>query len=204
MIKNCHALLLISETLNWLVGARWFIKFNLKNTYHWLCIRYSDKWKMVFCMQYDHFEYMVMSFGLFNVLATFQAYINKTLASMVDVFYVVYLDDILIYNSSLKEHWGHVRQILKCLHKFQLFANLKKCAFAVHQVDFLSFVISVKGVTMDPSWVSTIADWPTLKTYWEVQIFLGFANFYWHFVKDYFRIARPLTDFLKKSVNRKK
>ena len=72
-----------------------------------------------------------MPFGLSNVPATFQAYINKALADMIDVFYVVYLDDILIYNSSLKEHWGHIRQILKHLHKFQLFANLKKCAFAV-------------------------------------------------------------------------
>ena len=109
-------------------------------------------------MWYDHFKYMVMSFGLSNVPATFQAYINKALAGMIDVFCVVYLDDILIYSSLLKEHWGHIRQILKCLHKFQLFANLKKCAFAVQQVDFLSFVISVKEVTMDSSQVNIIAD----------------------------------------------
>ena len=99
-----------------------------------------------------------MPFGLFNVSATFQAYINKTLTGMVDVFCVVYLDDILIYSSSLMEHWGHIRQILKHLHKFQLFANLKKCAFAVQQVDFLNFVISIKGIMMDSSQVSIIAD----------------------------------------------
>ena len=145
-----------------------------------------------------------MPFGLSNVPATFQAYINKALAGMVDVFCVVYLDDILIYSSSLEEHWGHIRQILECLCKFQLFANLKKCAFAVQQVDFLGFVISVKGVVMDPSRVSTIADWPTPKTYQEVQVFLGFVNFYQCFVKDYSRIARPLTGLLKGSVDRKK
>ena len=106
-----------------------------------------------------------MSFGLFNAPATFQAYINKALADMVDVFYVVYLNDILIYSSLLKEHWDYIRQVLKCLCKFQFFANLKKCAFAVQQVDFLEFVIFVKEVVMNSSWVSIIADWPTLKTY---------------------------------------
>ena len=74
---------------------------------------------------------MIMLFGLFNVPATFQAYINKVLTDMIDVFCVVYFDDILIYNSLLKEHWDYIRQILKHLHKFQFFANLKKCAFAV-------------------------------------------------------------------------
>ena len=82
-------------------------------------------------MQYSHFEYMIMPFGLSNAPATFQAYINKALADMIDVFYVVYLDDILIYSSSLKKHWDHIKQVLKCLYKFQLFINLKKCAFAV-------------------------------------------------------------------------
>ena len=74
----------------------------------------------------------------------------------------------------------------------------------MQQIDFLEFVISAEKVTMNPSWVSTIADWPTPKTYQEVQIFLGFANFYWHFVKDYFKIARLLTELLKENVDRKK
>ena len=167
-IKNHHTLPLISETLDWLIEVRWFIKFNLKNAYHWLCIRYGDEWKTAFCMWYDHFEYIIMPFGLSNVSATFQAYINKTLADMINVFCVVYFNDILIYSSLLKEHWGYIKQILKHLCKFQLFANLKKCAFAVQQIDFLEFVISAEEVVMDSNQVSTIADWPTLKTYWKV------------------------------------
>ena len=109
IIKNHHALPLINETLNWLIRARWFIKFNLKNTYHWLCIRHSNEWKMIFHTWYDHFEYIIMSFDLFNASATFQAYINKALADMINVFYVVYFDDILIYSSSLKEHWNYIK-----------------------------------------------------------------------------------------------
>ena len=150
-IKDHHALSFINETLNQLIETRWFIKFNLKNAYHWLHIRYNNEWKMIFCMWYGHFEYMIMPFGLFNVPAIFQAYINKALAGMMNVFYVVYFDNILIYNSLLKEHWDHVKQVLKCLHKFQLFANLKKCAFAVQQVNFLKFVISAEEVVIDSS-----------------------------------------------------
>ena len=130
-IKNHHTLSLISETLDWLIEIRWFIKFNLKNAYHWLCIKHNDEWKIVFHMWYEHFKYIIMLFSLSNVSATFQAYINKILTDIIDVFCVVYFDDILIYSNLLKEHWNYVKQILKCLCKFQLFANLKKCAFAV-------------------------------------------------------------------------
>ena len=123
---------------------------------------------------------------------------------MMNVFCVVYLDDILIYNNLLKKHWGYIKQILKYLHKFQFFANLKKCAFAVQQINFLKFVISAKGITMNLSQVSIIADWLTSKTYQEVQVFLSFANFYQHFVKDYSKITELLTKLFKKSVNEKK
>ena len=103
-IKNHHTLPLISETLDQLIKARWFTKFDLKNAYHWLCIRHSNEWKTAFHTQYDHFEYMIIPFGLSNVPAIFQAYINKTLTNMIDVFYVVYLNDILIYSNLLEKH----------------------------------------------------------------------------------------------------
>ena len=96
------------------------------------------------------------------------------------------------------------QQVLKCLYKFQLFANLKKCAFAVQQINFLEFIISAKEVTMNSNQISIIADWLTFNTYQEVQIFLNFVNFYWHFVKNYSKIAEFLTELLKGSVNKKK
>lgn len=92
---------------------------------------------------------MIMSFELVNAPATFQAYINWALAGFVDVFCVVYLDDILIYFNSLNEHWGHVLQVLEWLHQFQLYANSKKCEFSITEVEFLRFIISVTGVLMN-------------------------------------------------------
>ena len=72
-----------------------------------------------------------MLFSLFNTSVIFQTYINKTLTDIINIFYIVYFNDILIYSNSLKKHWDYIKQILKHLYKFQFFINLKKCVFAV-------------------------------------------------------------------------
>jgi hypothetical protein len=82
--------------------------------------------------------------------------------------------------------------------------KLLKCEFSTERVEFLGFIITIEGVVMEPSRVDTICDWPIPTTYREVQVFLGFANFYWRFVKDYSKIVRPLTGLLKGSVKGKK
>ena len=204
-IKNRHPLPLITEILDRLSGAKVFSKLDLKDAYHRLRIREGDEWKTAFRTRYGHFEYMVMPFGLANAPATFQAYINRALTGFVDFFCVVYLDDILIYSDSMEKHWDHVRQILERLRKFELFANLKKCRFCTTEVEFLGFIVSTEGVKMDPARVATIADWPPPQdNYREVQVFLGFANFYRRFIHRYSRIAGPLTDLLKGSKGGKK
>jgi len=90
-----------------------------------------------------------MPFSLTNAPATFQSYINRALSGLVDVIYVVYLDDILIYSASQAEHMRNTRTMLERLRKFQLFANLKKCEFDIDCVEFLGFIISTIGVSMD-------------------------------------------------------
>ena len=96
-IKNRHALPLISETLDRLVGARIYTKLDLKDAYHRIRIKAGDEWKTAFRTRYGHFEYLVMPFGLSNAPATFQAYISQALVGLVDTICVIYLDDILIY-----------------------------------------------------------------------------------------------------------
>ncbi len=97
MIKNRYLLPLIGESLDQLGRAKWFTLLNLTSAYHRMRIQEGDKWKTVFCTTYSHFEYQVMPFGLSNALASFQGYINKILAKKLDIFIVVYLDDMLIY-----------------------------------------------------------------------------------------------------------
>ncbi len=99
-IKNRYLLPLVGETLDRLGWARRFTQIDLTNTYHQMRIRKGDEWKTAFRTYYDHFKYQVMPFGLTNAPATFQGYINKILAEKLDVFIIVYLNDIFIYIES--------------------------------------------------------------------------------------------------------
>ena len=203
-IKNRHPLPLITETLDRLCGAVLFTKLDLTNAYHRIRIKKGDEWKTAFRTRYGHFEYQVMPFGLANAPATFQAYINKALRGLIDIFCVVYLDDILIYSSDPAEHWRHVRLVLERLKQYQLYVNLKKCEFATTKVEFLGFIVSTDGVQMDPERVRTIQEWPPPKSYRELQIFLGFVNYYRRFIEGYSKLSAPLTGLLKGSKGGKK
>ena len=139
-----------------------------------------------------------MPFGLSNALATFQGYVNKILAEKLDIFVVVYLDDILIYTEDPGQpHVEAVRWVLDQLRKHSLFANLKKCCFHQDEVCFLGYVVSSKRISMEAERIEVVKDWPKLKSVRNIQVFLGFANFYWRFIQGFSKIAAPLTSMLK-------
>ena len=196
-IKNRHALPLISETLDRLVGARIYTKLDLKDAYHRIRIKAGDEWKTAFRTRYGHFEYLVMPFGLSNAPATFQAYISQALVGLVDTICVIYLDDILIYSEDEALHQRHVKQVLDRLRQYKLYCNLKKCQFGIDSVEFLGFVVGTQGISMEPSRIDTITDWQAPTTFKELQQFLGFANFYRRFIYSYSKVVKPMTDLLK-------
>jgi len=101
-----------------------------------------------------------MPFGLSNAPLAFQCLMNKIFADTLDVFVVIYLDDILIYSDNLSEHKAHVKEVLRCLHKHGLFASPKKCLFYKTQVEFLGFVLGPNGIRMDENKVRAVRDWP--------------------------------------------
>ena len=139
-----------------------------------------------------------MPFGLSNAPASFQGYINKILAKKLDVFVIVYLDDILIYTED--EGQGHVeavRWVLDLLRKNGLFANLKKCRFHQDEVRFLGYVVSAQRVRMEDERIEAVRNWTEPKSVRDIQVFLGFANFYWRFIQDLSKIAGPLTSMLR-------
>ena len=106
-----------------------------------------------------------MPFGLSNAPATFQGYVNKILAEKLDIFVIVYLDDILIYTEDPgPPHVEAVRWILDQLRKYSLFANLKKCCFHQDEVCFLGYVVSSKGISMESERIEVVRKWPELKS----------------------------------------
>src|SRR6266481_4243349 len=140
-----------------------------------------------------------MPFGLSNVPAAFQRFINEVLGDLMDVCTVGYLDDILIYSDSLEDHRDHVHEVLRRLCMAGLYANLKKCKFHMDTVEYLGFILSPKGLQMDPTKVSTIQDWPEPRKVQDVQAFLSFTNFYQRFIHDYSETTLPLNHLCKKS-----
>ncbi len=109
IIKNWYPLLLVNESLDRLDQARRFLQLNRTNAYHQMRIREGNEWKTVFKTCYSHFEYQVMPFRLTNTPATFQGYINKILVEKLDIFMIVYLNNILIYTES--EGKDHVETV---------------------------------------------------------------------------------------------
>jgi len=104
---------------------------------------------------------MVMSFGLTNAPTTCQEMINDALRQYLDIFVIAYLDDIMIYSTTLEKHVQHVSQILKCLKKRDLRLKPKKCEFHREKVDFLGFVVERHGIRMDPKKIKAIKEWST-------------------------------------------
>lgn len=205
-VKNRYPLPLISEIMDRVSGAQYFSKIDLKDAYHRLRIKEGDEWKTAFRTRYGHYEYLVVPFGLTNAPATFQAYINKALHGLVDDCCIVYLDDILIFSNTREEHDEHLKRICERLREAELYAKPSKCQFYQKEIDFLGFVITTKGIKMDPKRVQTIKEWENYppRNYRDLQVLLGFCNFYRRFIKHYSAIARPLTSLFKGSKNGRK
>src|SRR5260221_11406421 len=119
-----------------------------------------------------------MPFRLSNAPVAFQRFINEVLRDLMDICTVGYLDDILVYSDSLEDHRDHVCEVLHCLRTMGLYANLKKCKFHTDTVEYLRFILSPKGLQMDPANESAILDRPKPRKVQKVQPFLAFTNFY--------------------------
>ena len=141
-----------------------------------------------------------MPFDLCNGSASFQNYINDTLWEYLNVFYTVYLDDILIYSEIKAEHEIHVKRLLQKLHEVSLQADIIKCTFHVKKISYLELIIITEEIKMNSVKVSIIVEWLTLMNIKNVQSFLSFANFYQRFIYDYSKLASLLTCLIKKDV----
>ena len=139
-----------------------------------------------------------MSFGLTNAPATFSHLMNSVFMEHLDKFVVVYLDDILVYPKSEKEHEEHLRLILMKLREHRLYAKFSKCEFWISEVIYVGHVISAKGIAIDPEKFKAIVECEPPKTVKQVRSFLGLASYCRCFVKNYSKIDKPLTDLTKK------
>ena len=109
----------------------------------------GHEWKTAFKTRYGHFKYLIILFSLTNAPTTFIRLINNTLRECLDIFVVVYLDDILVYLENEEEHVKYVKRILTLLKEVNLLVKPKKCSFHIDKVDFLRYVITTEGISID-------------------------------------------------------
>jgi hypothetical protein len=192
-VKNKYPLPLIPELINQLRGAKYFTKLDVCWGFNNVCIKEGDEWKAAFRTNQGLFEPLVMFFGLTNSPATFQTMMNEIFIDMIlEGVVVVYLDDILIFTKTLDEHRQVTRRVLGRLAEHELFLRPEKCEFEKTRIEYLGLIISEDHVEMDPVKVAGVAEWPQPKNTREVQSFLGFANFYRRFIKDFSHHAHSL------------
>ena len=197
--KDRYPLPLIPDLLDRLRTAKRFTRLDLRGAYNLVRIAPGDEWKTVFRTRYGSFEYTVMPFGLTNAPAAFQRFMNEIFADLLDLYVVVYLDDILIFSSDPSQHSQHVREVLKRLKKHGLYCKAPKCEFSTESTEFLGYVCTPEGLKMDESKVQTIRDWLRPRNVRDIQSFLGFANFYRRFIHNYSDLTVPLTRLTRKS-----
>ena len=128
-IKNRYPFPRIDDLFDQLRGARVYSKIDLRTGYHRLRVRETDIPKTTFRTRYGHFEFTVMPFGLTNVPATFMDLMHRVFQPYLDQFVMVFMDDILIYSQSEREHEYHLRIVLQLSRDHQLYAKFSKCEF---------------------------------------------------------------------------
>ncbi|GKB52208.1 putative reverse transcriptase domain-containing protein, partial [Tanacetum coccineum] len=155
-VKNRYPLPRIGGLLDQLQGSSVYSKIDLRMGYHQLRIREEDILKTTFRTRYGHYKFQVMPFGLTNAPAVFMDLMNRVCKPYLDIFMIVFIDNILIYSKSKQEHEEHLKLILELLKKEQLYAKFSKCEFWIPKVRFLGHVIESQGIHVDPARIESI------------------------------------------------
>src|SRR5436305_4001424 len=161
----------------------------------------EDKEKTAFITHRKLYEFNVMPFGLCNALSTFQRLMNYVLQDYIGKFVAVYLDDIIIYSKMFKQHIDHNNSVLKALRDSFLKIKLCKCFFCFPNISFLGHIVGRSGIAVDPSKVEKIKNFPILKDLKELRAAHELFSYYRKFIKDFFKIAKPMLKLLKKDTS---
>ncbi|WVZ83967.1 LOW QUALITY PROTEIN: hypothetical protein U9M48_031053 [Paspalum notatum var. saurae] len=196
-IKNRFTLPIIEDILAEFSPAQYFTKLDMKYGYHQVRMHPENEHKTTFKTHHGHYRFKVMPFGLTNAPATFQCIMNEMLSPYLRKFVLVFLDDILIFSTSLDQHISHLSMVFDKLREHQLYLKSRKCSFTQKSVEYLGHVISQEGVATDPTKTAAMVEWPQPTSMTELRAFLGLINYYRRFVKHYGLIAKPLTQILK-------
>ena len=126
---------------------------------------------------------------------------NRVFKQYLELFVIVFIDDILIYSRSEEEHASHLRVVLQTLKERQLFAKFSKCEIWLESIAFLGHIISSEWIRVDSQKIEVVKQWPRPTSTIDIRSFLGIAGYYRRFVEGFSIIALPLTTLTQKMVN---
>ena len=186
----------IEESLDSLTNAKYFSTLDLTSAYHQIEVAEEDQKKTAFITPMGLFEYIRMPFGLSTSPATFQRLMNIVFRDDIFKTLLVYLDDIIVFSSTISEHLERLEHVFCTLKKHNLKLKAEKCNFFKKEVNYLGHVVTSEGIKTDPEKVSVIKQYQVPKTLYEIRKFLGFASYYRRFVPKFASIAAPLYELI--------
>lgn len=192
-IRDAYALPNLEESFSALAGSQWFSVMDLKSGYYQIEMNEADKAKTAFVCPFGFYEFNRMPQGITNAPSTFQRLMEKCMQDINLKEVLVFLDDLIVFSSTLEEHETRLTHVLERLREYGLKLSPNKCKFYQTSVRYLGHIVSRDGVQTDPEKIQTLKTWPRPQTLKDLQSFLGFTGYYRRFVKDYSKIVKPLT-----------
>ena len=197
--KNRYSISLITKTFAQLSKTKIFSKINISQVFHKLRIKKTFENLIIFITKFDVYKWRVLSFELIEDSFIWQHYINDVLWNFLNDFCTTYLNDILIYSKNRKKHSIHVRKVFERLRIANFQTNINKCEFFVIEIKYFELIISMNDIRMNFAKVKIIEKWNTLINLKQVRSFIEFCIFYKRFIKAFFKIAKSLNAFVKKT-----
>ena len=204
-VKDSYCLPRIEELLDSLSGAKYFSVLDLKSGYHQVEISERHKERTAFSVApLGFYEYNRMAMGLANAPATYQRLMENVLGDLHLHICMVFLDDIIVFGNTFEEHMERLERVLVRLGENGLKLNPKKCSFCQEKVRYVGHIVSQEGIATDPEKTEQVRNWPRPQTPEDVRRYLGFCGYYRRFVKDFSKVAKPLTDLLPAPIKKKR
>ena len=191
-VRDAYPLPRIEEALDVLGNAKYFTCLDLTSGYLQVRMAEKDQPKTAFTTPMGLFEFTRMPFGLVNAPATFQRLMSTVFSDMNFESVLLYLDDIIIYSSTIEEHISRLEEVFQRLRRHNLKLKPSKCHFLKSSVQYLGHIVSAEGITTNPEKVAAVENWPTPKSKKDVRSFLGITGYYRKFIHNYAKIANPL------------
>jgi len=198
-IKNNYPLPLITDLVDSMGNKKLFTKMDLQWGYNNVRIKEGDEWKVAFTTHVGSFEPVVMFFRMTNSPATFQEMMNEIMRDLINEGKVaVFVDDVLVGTDSEKGHDEIVVEVLKRLEENNLYVKPEKCSWKTSKVNFLGVVMGLGKIEMEEKKVEGVLNWLVPKMVRDIKKFLGLANYYRRFIKNFATLAKPLNMLTRK------